>query len=122
MIRSAQAACEWFHIHEPLRYARDRPGRERSIVLLVAALIGVLAVVGAAFAMRTAGRMEPTRESAPRPDPLLIAGGVNTTVSVVFVATIGPIGLIQTAVGFTLIGIGGVRTRRSHKSYLRPAG
>ena len=82
-------------------------------MLLVVTLVGVLAVVGAALAMRIAGRMEPTQESTPGPDPLLIAGGVNTTVGVALVATLGPISFIQIAVGFALIAMGSLRTRRS---------
>ena len=82
-------------------------------MLLVVTLIGVLAVVGTAFAMRIVGRVKPTRESTSGPDPLLIAGGVNTTVGVAFVAIAGSIGFIQLAVGFALIAAGSIRTRPS---------
>ncbi len=83
------------------------------MLLVTVTLVGMVAVVVAISATRIARRMESTREPTPGPDPLLIGGMVNTIVGVALVATLGPISTIQVAVGFALIAIGSIRTRRS---------
>ena len=83
------------------------------MLLVAATLVGVLAAAVAISAIRIGRRMEPPRDATSRPDRLLTGGMVNVIVGVVFVSTIGPIGLIQTAVGLALIAIGSIRTRRS---------
>ncbi len=83
------------------------------MLLVAATLVGVLAAAVAISAIRIGRRMEPPRDSTSSPDPLLTGGMVNVIVGVVVVSVIGPIGLIQTAVGLALIAIGSIRTRRS---------
>jgi len=83
------------------------------MLLVAVMLVAMLAAVIAISAIWIERRMAPPRDSTSGHDPLLTGGMVNAIVGVVFVATIGPIGLIQTAVGFALIAAGSIRARRS---------
>lgn len=83
------------------------------MVLIAAIAVAVLAVIVGIQAMWTVHRAESTPGAAHRSDPLVYAGMVNITVGVVFVATVGPVALIQIAVGLALMAIGAIRARRA---------